>query len=118
MMMTVLTLVLWRAGIWAYDEEKEIKGLETLKKTLETLERHLGSRGAMKWLETEDKLSLGDLSLASALTAGFKYVIDKEMREMFPKVTEWYLRTIGSEVVKDVFGEPVLIDVRKAHPDV
>ncbi|RDA87820.1 hypothetical protein CP532_2950 [Ophiocordyceps camponoti-leonardi (nom. inval.)] len=110
----VLDLVMWRVGMCPYDDEKEVRALARMEKALDVVERHLGGR---KWLVGEQGLSLADLTLASALVWAFLHVIDERMRERFGNVAGWYLRTIGDEEVRDVFGPPSLISVRRVHSE-
>lgn len=106
----VVQLALWRIGLGAYDEKKETAALEKLERSLGCLEGHLKGR---VWLATQDKLSLADITAASALAWGFSLVIDAEMRKKYPTTVEWYERTIASKGVKQAFGEKKFIDKRK-----
>ncbi|RDA92493.1 hypothetical protein CP533_6472 [Ophiocordyceps camponoti-saundersi (nom. inval.)] len=110
----VLDLVIWRVGMGSYDEEKEVRALARIDKALAVVERHLHGR---KWLVGDDLLSLADLTLASALVWAFLHVIDEQMRKRSPNLTDWYLRTVADEEVRDVFGPPTLISVRRVNSD-
>ncbi|KAI9830144.1 MAG: hypothetical protein M1819_005821 [Sarea resinae] len=107
----VLPLVGWRVGMGPYDAAVESRALAALERALGCLEAHL--KVGRTWLATSEKLSLADLSLASSLYWAFMQVIDQAMREKYPRAVEWYRRTVGSQGVKDVFGEPIFVEQRK-----
>lgn len=111
-MVHVLSLVMWRVGMVPFEEKKEAAGISSIEHALGVLEKHLGGR---QWIVGQ-KLTLADLTLASSLLWAFMHVIDRAMRERFPVVVEWYLRTIGAERVKDIFGVPALIETRLRGP--
>lgn len=101
----MMTVVLCRAGFEPHVPEKESAGARGLAFALGVVEKYLRGR---EWLAT-DQLSLADLTLASALYWAFMHYLDETRRQEFPVTAEWYLRTIGSEGVKDVFGPPNLV---------
>ncbi|GAB1218629.1 hypothetical protein ATERTT37_007892 [Aspergillus terreus] len=105
----ILPLVLWRVGRRIFDQKIETINLEKLERGLNCLEGHIKER---VWVATDAKLSLADISMASALYWGFKFVIDKEMRHAYPGIMAWYKRTLESDGVKEAFGEMDLIDKR------
>ncbi|GES63213.1 translation elongation factor eEF-1B gamma subunit [Aspergillus terreus] len=105
----ILPLVLWRVGRRVFDQKIETINLEKLERGLNCLEGHIEER---VWVATDAKLSLADISMASALYWGFKFVIDKEMRRAYPGIMAWYKRTLESDGVKEAFGEMNLIDKR------
>ncbi|KAK7723349.1 hypothetical protein SLS57_004543 [Botryosphaeria dothidea] len=109
---TILSLVLWRVGYAPYSEQAEKSGIEALTYALGVVEKRLEDR---TWVAL-DRLSLADITLASGLYWGYMHIIDKAMRQRFPRAVEWYLRTINYPGVKDVFGPPNMIDVRRT-PD-
>lgn len=106
----VVQLVLWRVGMRPYDEAVETTALAGLERSLDCLERHLVGR---RWLATEDELSLADLSLASSLYWGFMQVIDKEMRDKYPRVVAWSRDVIESDGVREVFKDQVFVVKRR-----
>lgn len=106
----VIQLALWRIGIAPFDENKEKAALARLDRSLSCLDGHLKGR---TWLATQEKLSLADISAASALIWGFGMVIDAEMRKKYPAVVEWYERTLETKGVKEAFGEKNFIEKRK-----
>ena len=108
----ITLLALWRLGIRAYDEKTETANLERLDRSLACMETALKGR---TWF-AGDKLSLADITVASALVWGFSMVIEKEAREKYPTVVAWYERTLEAEGVKQAFGEKKYIDKRSAPP--
>lgn len=117
-MSSVVRLAMWRVGLRGYDENMETAGMASLERAMGFLETHLINREkeGKKWLATEEKLSLADISVASALIWGFSMIIDAEMRPRFPTVLAWYDTTLASEGVKQAFGEKKFIEKRKAPP--
>ncbi|KAL4936459.1 hypothetical protein BDV06DRAFT_233410 [Aspergillus oleicola] len=110
----VVDMVLPRVGRLGFEATLDERALKQIGFALEGLERHLGQneeRG-QKWIATNEKLSLADLTVASALYWGFKVVLDKGMRVNYPRVVEWYLKVVGSEGVKDVFVQADLVEER------
>ncbi|KAL5365941.1 glutathione S-transferase [Aspergillus floccosus] len=109
----ILPLVLWRVGRRVFDQKIETINLEKLERGLNCLEGHIKDR---MWVATDVKLSLADISMASALYWGLKFVIDEEMRHVYPGIMAWYKRTLESEGVQEAFGEMDLIDKRLVQP--
>ncbi|KAJ5552038.1 hypothetical protein N7535_000015 [Penicillium sp. DV-2018c] len=106
----VTQLALWRLNLRPYDEKTEETNLGRLVRSLDCLETHLKNR---TWLVDGDKVSLADITVASALVWGFSMVIDAEMREKYPSVIGWYERTLEVEGVKEAFGEKKYIEKRQ-----
>lgn len=118
LMNAVVLLVLWRLGLTVYDEHREKTALASLERALEVLETHLAAREkeGKQWLITDEKLSLADISVASAFMCGCCHVIDAEMRARFPLSMAWFERTRSSEGVKQAFGEREFKEKRQAPP--
>ncbi|KAJ5676470.1 uncharacterized protein N7477_002103 [Penicillium maclennaniae] len=108
----VTQLALWRMNIRPYDEATETTNLQRLERSLACLETHLKGR---TWFVNNDKLSLADITVASALVWGFSMVIDAEMRQKYPTVIAWYERTIEADGVKEAFGEKKFVEKRQAY---
>jgi elongation factor 1-gamma len=106
----VTQLALWRLGVRTYDEKIEETNLGRLVRSLDHLETHLKDR---TWFVDGDKLSLADITVASALVWGFSMVIDAEMRKKYPSVVGWYERTLEAEGVKEAFGEKKYVEKRQ-----
>ncbi|RAL04851.1 glutathione S-transferase family protein [Aspergillus ibericus CBS 121593] len=114
----VLFCVLWRMGRREYNEAFEKVSLERLERGLNCLEGYLQGKGqGQRWMVSDDELSLADISLASALYWPFAFVVDRDMRRRYPGIVSWYLRTIGSEGVRQAFGEKNFVEKRKVHGD-
>lgn len=110
---SVVKLVLWRVGLSSFNEASEKAGMVSLERALACLETHLEGR---TWLASEGKLTLADISAAAALVWGFSMVIDAEMRTKYPRVVDWYKRTVDSDGVKQAFGQVKFIEKRQAGP--
>ncbi|KAF3398409.1 Elongation factor 1-gamma [Penicillium rolfsii] len=108
----VTQLALWRMNIRPYDEATETSNLQRLERSLGCLETHLKGR---TWFASEDKVSMADITVASALLWGFAMVIDAEMREKFPLVVGWYERTLQVDGVKEAFGEKKFVEKRQPY---
>lgn len=105
----VLDLVMWRVGMGQFDQSTETKALAQLEYALTVLEKHLSAATQL----VGSRLTLADLTGASSLLWGFMHVVDGPMRKQFPNVLTWYLSTIENDDVKEVFGEPNLIEKRR-----
>ncbi|CEI39803.1 hypothetical protein FVEN_g2083 [Fusarium venenatum] len=105
----ILDLVMWRVGMAPFDQPTETKALTRLEYALTVLEKHLSSGNRL----VGSQLTLADLTGASSLLWGFMHVVDEPMRKQFPNVLTWYLSTIENDDVKDVFGEPNLVEKRR-----
>ncbi|PWY89888.1 translation elongation factor eEF-1B gamma subunit [Aspergillus heteromorphus CBS 117.55] len=97
----LIPLILWRVGFKAYEEAVEKLALEKLGRSLGYLDKHLAGK---TWVAGTEKLSLADISVASALVWGFSMVVDAEMRRSYPNVIAWYERTIESDGVREALG--------------
>ncbi|GME38195.1 Translation elongation factor [Neofusicoccum parvum] len=106
----LLKLIYPRVGFAAYDEAVEDKALAKMAQAMGAVERTLGD--GRSWLATEE-LSNADLAVMSALVWVFKYAVDEEMRSKFPKLMDWFWRTIRADGVKEFFGEPEMVAVRQ-----
>ncbi|CAG8305496.1 unnamed protein product [Penicillium nalgiovense] len=106
----VTELALWRLGIRPYDEKVEETSIARLERSLACLETHLKDR---TWFVGNEKFSLADITVASALVWGFSTAIDAEMRQKFPSVVTWYERILEAEGVKEAFGEKKYIEKRQ-----
>ncbi|PLN86699.1 glutathione S-transferase [Aspergillus taichungensis] len=98
----VVDLVLPRLKYRAFDAAVEETAIGKIERAFRTLEKTLENQ---EWLAGGEKLSLGDITVASALVWGFSTAIDKEIRDKYPKVMAWYARVVETEGVKEAFGE-------------
>lgn len=108
----VTQLALWRLKMRPYDEATENNNLQRLERSLGCLETHLKGRS---WFASEEKISMADITVASALVWGFSMSIDAEMREKFPLTVAWYERVIQAEGVKQAFGEKNFVEKRQPY---
>jgi glutathione S-transferase len=53
---------------------------------------------------------MADLSVAGCLNSGFKLWLNKEWRDKFPKLMEWYNRLSEDANVKVVYGEQMFLE--------
>ncbi|CAI7633920.1 unnamed protein product [Penicillium pancosmium] len=109
-MENVVQLALWRRGAKPYDEATENNALERLERSLAFLDSHLKE---CTWVCSEDKISMADITLASALSWGFSMGIDAEMRAKCPVTVAWYERVIAVNGVKQAFGKKNFIEKRQ-----
>lgn len=107
----ITQLALWRLNIRPYDEATEVNALQRLERSLACLETYLKGR---IWF-AGDKISMADITVASALVWGFSMAIDAEMRAKYPLTVAWYERTLETDGVKQAFGEKNFIEKRQAH---
>lgn len=110
----VVPFAIWQMGLRKYTAEELEEHLAKVERALGAVEAHLKTGGGRKWLATEEKLSLADISLVAALNWGFATVLDAELRAKYPNVVAWYERTIESEGVKQAFGEKKFVEKRPA----
>ncbi|KAA8649478.1 hypothetical protein EYZ11_010870 [Aspergillus tanneri] len=108
----VTKLVMWRVGLAPFDAAVEAQSMTTLRRALQCLERCLKDR---QWIATDGQPSLADLSLAGALYWAFMQVIDTEMREEFPMVTDWFRNVVAQKEIRSVFQDVTFVDKRQEH---
>jgi elongation factor 1-gamma len=103
----VRTGVVPKLGRGEYNAEAEASALSSLNRIVAVLESQVGKH---EWVAETEKLSLADLSVVSSLTMALKLWLGSEWRAKYPKTIEWYLKTVGSEGVKEAFGEPEFLE--------
>ena len=108
----VTQLALWRMNFKPYNEATEKHALSQLERGLAVVEAHMKDRS---WLAGGDKVSMADISLASALVWGVSMIIDAEMRKKYPVVIAWFERTLAVDGIKEAFGEKKYIEKRKEY---
>ncbi|OJJ34724.1 hypothetical protein ASPWEDRAFT_39806 [Aspergillus wentii DTO 134E9] len=111
-MASLVPLLLWRVKLTQYNETIERISLQNVERCLATLEQHLKGR---TWIATEDKLSLADISVISAVYWGFSRIIDAEMREKYPTFVAWYNKATEAEEIKHIYAEKSFIEKREAY---
>ncbi|BCS25391.1 glutathione S-transferase family protein [Aspergillus puulaauensis] len=105
----VVTAFLPRFGLVPFDQGADDNAVSKIERAVESLERHISS--GKTWLAGE-KISLADISVAAALVWGFTFAIDAEMRAKYPGVVAWYGRVVGTQGVKEAFGETTFVEKR------
>ncbi|KAE8334259.1 hypothetical protein BDV24DRAFT_173488 [Aspergillus arachidicola] len=105
-------LVLWRYSMATFDANLESASLRSLEASLSILDNHLENR---RYVAT-DHIDLADISVAAALYWGFEQVIDREMREQYPSIVQWYTKLLGVDEIKSAFGERKFVEVRRETP--
>lgn len=108
----VIDLVSPLVGKAPYDAQVDDKATKQLDRALDCVERHLEKSAGGEWIAGTSQLSLADLECASAFYWAFMWIVDSGRRKRCPITTEWFLRLLQDDSVKDVFGPPRLIDTR------
>lgn len=108
----VQSLGLWRMKIAPFNEATETSAMKNLVRALDVLERYLNGR---EWLANGQKISMADITVASALYWGFSIIIDAEMRTKYPVVVAWYERVVEVDGVKQAFGPKTFIEKRTEY---
>lgn len=80
------------------------KAKADLAAALETLDAHLADKTYL----VGEKVTLADITVASALVYPYKIVMSPEYRAQFPHVLRWFLTIVNQPHFKDVAGEVVL----------
>ncbi|KPI37668.1 Elongation factor 1-gamma 2 [Cyphellophora attinorum] len=57
-----------------------------------------------------ERLTLADLYVASQISRGFQYVLDKEWRSENPNTTRWYETIVNQPIWKAVVEKPVFVE--------
>ncbi|KAL5332693.1 glutathione S-transferase [Aspergillus crustosus] len=108
-----MTCLYPRFGFRKFDAAAEEFAIGAMERVLAVLEKHLTSGQGRQFVAT-DKLSLADITLVQSLSWGFKLVLDQEVREKYPAVMEYFKRVLGSQGVKEAFGEVEFVEKRSA----
>ncbi|KAG9063872.1 Elongation factor 1-gamma 1 [Linnemannia hyalina] len=93
-------------GYIPYNKASETAAIERTRDQLATLERHL----IKKTYLVGERVTLADISAASALFTGFKMVFDAPFRKDFPAVTRWFTTIVNQSNFKAVAGEFALCE--------
>ncbi|GJJ69854.1 elongation factor 1-gamma [Entomortierella parvispora] len=100
----VPALSAWLFPIWGfspYNKVNETAAIERVKTQLQTLERHL----IKKTYLVGERVTLADISAATALYIGYKSLFDAPFRKDFPAVTRWFNTIVNQANFKAVAGE-------------
>ncbi|KAG0308921.1 Elongation factor 1-gamma [Linnemannia gamsii] len=95
-------------GYSPYNKASETAAIERTRACLATLERHL----IKKTYLVGERVTLADISSASALFAGYKMVFDAPFRKEFPAVTRWFTTIVNQPNFKAVAGEVALCETQ------
>ncbi|KAF0391228.1 EF1G-domain-containing protein [Gigaspora margarita] len=94
-------------GITQYNKAAHNQSTEGLKKSLNVLEKIL----LKKTYLVGERVTLADISVATALYLPFKLVLDAKFREGYKNLTRWYKTVVNQPAFKKVLGEVILVDV-------
>ncbi|KAG9304153.1 hypothetical protein G9A89_019715 [Geosiphon pyriformis] len=83
------------------------QAVENLKKSLNVLEKIL----LKKTYLVGERITLADISVATALYQGFKHVLDAEFRKNYKNLTRWYVTLTHQPSFKKVIGDAPLVEV-------
>ncbi|CAG8691181.1 21633_t:CDS:2, partial [Cetraspora pellucida] len=98
-------------GITQYNKAAHSQSTEGLKKSLNVLEKTL----LKKTYLVGERITLADISIATALYFPFKLVLDTEFRKNFKNLTRWYVTLVNQPAFKKVLGEVTLVDVAQVY---
>ncbi|KAG0257776.1 Elongation factor 1-gamma [Mortierella polycephala] len=83
-----------------YNRAVETQSIEKVKAQFKVLERHL----VKKTYLVSERITLADISGATAVYLGFKYVFDAAFRKEFPAITRWFTTVVNQPNFKSVTG--------------
>jgi elongation factor 1-gamma len=86
------------------------KSVEDSKKEAQQILNVLESHLLVHTFLVGERITLADLYMASQISRGFQYVLDKAWREENPNVTRWYETIVNQPIWKAVMEKPVFID--------
>eukprot|EP00624_Nannochloropsis_granulata_P003804 evm.model.NODE_29288_length_12747_cov_24.130932.3 len=102
-----LPATLWVYPVFGYLPHNSAvteKAKVDLGAALETLDAHLADKTYL----VGDKVTLADITVASALVYPYKIVMSPEYRSQYPHVLRWFLTIVNQPQFKNVTGEVVL----------
>ncbi|CAG8539396.1 678_t:CDS:2, partial [Scutellospora calospora] len=101
-------------GITQYNKAAHVQSTEGLKKSLSVLEKIL----LKKTYLVNERITLADISVATALYLPFKLVLDTEFRKDYKNLTRWYVTLVNQPAFKKILGEVTLVDVAHVYTQV
>lgn len=109
---TVKALIIPVLGFGPYDAKVEADSLNDLQRWMKYIEEQLNGR---TWLlpGKRDGPSLADLSVAQGLRLGFKFSIDAEIRNGYPKIMDWWNRLLALPEVEEAFDGNKLLEKKE-----
>lgn len=91
-------------GLFPYNEEIHKRAEKNLEDMIKILEGVLKDKERI----VGNKVTIGDIRIASALNFYFEWLWDEKYREKIPNLTKWYIGIVNEEQWKKVYGKPVL----------
>nr|CAG8433188.1 15332_t:CDS:10 [Entrophospora candida] len=85
--------------------------VDSLKNTLSNLDKILLNQTYL----AGDRITLADISVATALYLPFKLVLDSEFRKAHKNISRWYVTLINQPPFKKVLGDVTLADVAAVY---
>lgn len=104
-----LPATLWVYPVFGYLPHNQAvteKAKADLAAALTTLDKHLADKTYL----VGEKVTLADITVASALVYPYKIVMSPEYRAQFPNVLRWFMTIVNQPHFKDVAGEVVLAE--------
>ncbi|RHZ82847.1 hypothetical protein Glove_103g55 [Diversispora epigaea] len=94
-------------GITSYNKSAHSQAVEGLKKSLNVLEKIL----LKKTYLVGERITLADITVATALYLPFKLVLDAEFRKDYKNLTRWYITLINQPAFKKILPDLTLAEV-------
>ncbi|CAJ0847791.1 12914_t:CDS:10 [Entrophospora sp. SA101] len=98
-------------GISQYNKASHNLAVDSLKNTLSNLDKILLNQTYL----VGDRITLADISVATALYLPFKLVLDSEFRKAHKNISRWYVTLINQPPFKKVLGDVTLADVAAVY---
>ena len=86
------------------------KSVEDSKKEAQQILNVLESHFLVHTFLVGERITLADLYMASQISRGFQFVLDKAWRDENPNVTRWYETIVNQPIWSAVIEKPVFID--------
>lgn len=89
-----------------YNKKSVEDGKKAALDIIKVLENHL----LVHTFLVGERITLADLFLASQISRGFQYVLDKAWRDENPNTTRWFETIVNQPIWKAIIEKPILID--------
>lgn len=89
-----------------YNKKSVEDGKKATLDIIKVLENHL----LVHTFLVGERITLADLFLASQISRGFQYVLDKAWRDENPNTTRWFETIVNQPIWKAIIEKPILID--------
>jgi len=93
-------------GYTPYNKEFEKRAIEDLRRALGAIDAEL----ATKTFLVGERVSLADITLATALYSGFSHLFDLTFRSAYPNLTRWFVTCVNQPNFSKVMGEVKLCE--------